>query len=253
MRLRGRERVSTAVSGWLPAGAPHVFNPADLSPALWLDASDTSTITESSGAVSQWNDKSGNGRNVTQATGVRQPSTGTATINSLNVLAFDGGDILQRATFTMTTRTVFVVAEATGAPTSQGALWRHNASTGNGINILRHNGTGQNSILYFYRLTSALATSLSGLTAPHQITGRFTDSATIEARLNGSQVASEVVGAAALASDRVMHVGGDSLNFGSAPTEGFVGRIAEIICYTATLSDTNMGLVESYLETKWNL
>jgi hypothetical protein len=233
-----------------------VFNPADLSPALWLDASDTSTITSSGSPakVSQWNDKSGNGRNVTQATGVRQPSTGTATINSLNVLAFDGGDILQRAAFTMTTRTVFVVAEATGEPTSQGALWRHNVTlNNNGINIIRHNGTGQDSILYFYRLTSALATSLSGLTAPHQITGRFTDSATIEARLNGSQVATAAVGGAAAASDFIMNVGGDAVSFGGAPTEGFVGRIAEIICYTATLSDTNMGLVESYLETKWNL
>ena len=28
---------------------------------LWLDASDTSTITQSEGSVSQWDDKSGNG------------------------------------------------------------------------------------------------------------------------------------------------------------------------------------------------
>lgn len=231
------------------------FSPLDLSPALWLDAADTTTITASGSPakVSQWDDKSGNGRNVSQPTGVRQPSTGTATINSLNVLAFDGGDILRRAAFNMTTRTVFVVAEATGTPTSQGALWRQNATVGNGFNILRHDGTGQNSILYYYRLTSALATSVSGLTAPHQITGRFTDSATVVARLNGSEVASAAVGGAAVASDGVMFVGGDALSVDGAPTEGFLGRIAEIICYTATLSDTNMGLVESYLANKWGI
>lgn len=33
---------------------------------LWLDASDTSTITEVGGKVSAWNDKSGNGRHATQ-------------------------------------------------------------------------------------------------------------------------------------------------------------------------------------------
>ena len=38
------------------------FNPSDIETALWLDAADASTITESGGAVSQWNDKRGNGR-----------------------------------------------------------------------------------------------------------------------------------------------------------------------------------------------
>lgn len=72
------------------------FNPLSLSPALWLDASDTSTITASGSPakVSQWNDKSGNARNVTQATSAAQPTTGATTQNGLNVLSFDGGDNL---------------------------------------------------------------------------------------------------------------------------------------------------------------
>jgi len=61
---------------------------------LWLDAADASTITESGGAVSQWDDKSGNGRNFTQGTGANQPTTGTRTQNSLNVFDFDGSDAL---------------------------------------------------------------------------------------------------------------------------------------------------------------
>lgn len=41
------------------------FVPSDVSGLrLWLDASDASTITQSGGAVSQWNDKSGNGFNA---------------------------------------------------------------------------------------------------------------------------------------------------------------------------------------------
>ena len=66
------------------------FDVLDLSPVLWLDASDTSTITESGGAVSTWADKSGNGYNVTQGTASAKPKTGTATINGLNVLEYDG-------------------------------------------------------------------------------------------------------------------------------------------------------------------
>lgn len=68
------------------------FSPLDLTPQLWLDADDASTITSSSGNVSQWNDKSGNGYHVTQATGTAQPKTGTVTRNGRNVLDFAGTD-----------------------------------------------------------------------------------------------------------------------------------------------------------------
>jgi hypothetical protein len=57
---------------------------------VWLDAADTATITSSSGSVSQWDDKSGNGFNVVQATGLNQPTTGTRTLKGLNVIDFDG-------------------------------------------------------------------------------------------------------------------------------------------------------------------
>jgi hypothetical protein len=67
---------------------------------LWLDAADVSTIAESSGAVSQWDDKSGNGYNVVQATGANQPKTGLVAQNGLNVIDFDGNDNLRRATAT---------------------------------------------------------------------------------------------------------------------------------------------------------
>ena len=83
-----RNLAATQVSSWVN------FTPLSLSPQLWLDAADTTTITESGGAVSQWNDKSGNGYQFTQATAAAQPKTGTRTQNGLNVLDFDGGDSL---------------------------------------------------------------------------------------------------------------------------------------------------------------
>jgi hypothetical protein len=80
--------VSTQVSSWLN------FTPLSFSPQLWLDASDTTTITESGGSVSQWNDKSGNGRDFVQATAGSQPSTGTITLNNKNVISFFSGRTL---------------------------------------------------------------------------------------------------------------------------------------------------------------
>jgi len=68
------------------------WTPSDISTAAWYDASDTGTITESSGLVSQWDDKSGNGNHVTQETGSHQPVSGTRMLNGLNTLDFDGSD-----------------------------------------------------------------------------------------------------------------------------------------------------------------
>lgn len=78
---------------WAPRGAPRrpgTFTPKQIaSMTLWLDASDLSTITQSGGLVSQWNDKSGVGNHATQVTGANQPTTGTRTQGGLNVIDFD--------------------------------------------------------------------------------------------------------------------------------------------------------------------
>lgn len=87
-----RSLVSNAVSASVSSYSP--WTPLALQPRLWLDASDLTTITDSGGAVSEWRDKSGNGYAFTQATSTSQPTTGTVTLNSLNTIAFDGGDSL---------------------------------------------------------------------------------------------------------------------------------------------------------------
>jgi hypothetical protein len=69
-----------------------VWNPSMITTALWLDAADASTVTTVSSAVSQWNDKSGNGRNATQSTAGYRPTYTSAGQNGLNVLTFDGTD-----------------------------------------------------------------------------------------------------------------------------------------------------------------
>ena len=63
---------------------------------LWLDANDKPTIVQSAGAVSQWNDKSGQGNNATQGSASLKPTTDSNTINGKNVLNFDA-DLLSIA------------------------------------------------------------------------------------------------------------------------------------------------------------
>jgi hypothetical protein len=89
------------------------FTPADLTSLVaWYDMSDASTITSSSGAVSQVDDKSGQGNHVTQTSSDHKPTTGTVTLNGLNVLAFDGNAWLSRAVIPISTSSFFVYAVA---------------------------------------------------------------------------------------------------------------------------------------------
>ena len=52
------------------------WTPAQLPTAIWLDATDSGTITLNGATISQWNDKSGNGRDVLQSTAANQPAWG---------------------------------------------------------------------------------------------------------------------------------------------------------------------------------
>jgi len=53
----------------------YIYNPAQIPGlSLWLDAADATSIIQSGGNVSQWKDKSGNGRNATQISNAYRPT-----------------------------------------------------------------------------------------------------------------------------------------------------------------------------------
>ena len=83
--------------GGMPAFDGETFVPNSFTGnVLWLDAADTSSITDDGGAVSRWFDKSGNANHTDiQSTGSKQPTTDATTQNSKNVIDFDGGDTLE--------------------------------------------------------------------------------------------------------------------------------------------------------------
>ena len=81
------------------AGIAIGFRPSD-DPALigWWDADDAATISaDGNGSVSSWADKAGGAALVTSF-GTSEPRSETRSLNGHNVLDFDGGDFLERAT-----------------------------------------------------------------------------------------------------------------------------------------------------------
>jgi hypothetical protein len=112
-----------------------LWTPADITTQLWLDVSDSATVTTVSGAVSQINDKSGNGYHVTQSTAGARPLLRAAQLNGLDVMEFISSDALTRTTDTNLFRNI-----------NQGLIFcicktKANSGTGNVINIARNDGT----------------------------------------------------------------------------------------------------------------
>lgn len=64
------------------------FDPSQVTLVLWLDGADSETVTESAGKVTQWDDKSGNGYNVSNGVTDNQPTYADSAI------VFDGNDLL---------------------------------------------------------------------------------------------------------------------------------------------------------------
>ena len=71
----------TNVTATLGAIEGTAFDVNDLSPVLWLDAADASTIEGDGGKVSQWDDKSGNNNHLSQSNSSHQPQYNPTQLN----------------------------------------------------------------------------------------------------------------------------------------------------------------------------
>jgi hypothetical protein len=219
---------------------------------LWLDASDSRTITESSGAVSQWNDKSGNSNNLTQGTESAKPTTNATTQNGKNVLDFDGGDYfdLPSALYGIPNgpNTAFVVANTSLTSVNQVML---NMTEGGSNRYAVYFTTSLGSDDIFFLSSNSAGTGLlfSGITE--------TNFNIIRARREGTTQA-----VAANNSAEQTNAGGgdesgvDSATLGSVDsgTSDFLtGSIAEMLIYNRSLSTTEILKIETYLSNKWGI
>lgn len=217
------------------------FAPTDVANlGAWWDASDAASITASAGAVSQWNDKSGNARHLTSA-GSNKPITGASTTNSLNVLDFTS-DVLQNTAgpaLDNTTTTLLVVKV-----TDFSVLRVVASGTGDTLELL----TATNSSGVPYCWCGPTGTPGGpALTAATwaQVSTKLNGASTI-VYTNGSAGSTGSVGSNTATG---LIVGGAS-NL-DPPAAPFIGSIAEMCVYTTALSDVDRVLVQNYLKAKW--
>ena len=233
---------------------------------LWLDASDTSTITESSGSVSQWNDKSGYGNNATEGVGARQPTTGTRTLGGRNILDFDGTDDSLIVAPSDSINNLFATGGTmlfVGVPDSDGGgnFGRIIDKTPNGLNVFVQNEvttTLQPRMTVPFSTTSGdwktTANSVD-LDVGNIIAMTYDGSATTNNpafTINGEAEAetetSAPVGTIKDDSANSLYIGNNSFF-----NRGFDGGFAELLIYDRVLSAAEITLVNNYLTNKWGI
>lgn len=234
---------------------------------LWLDANDLSTITTGSvNAVATWADKSGGGRNFTQATAGSRPTYQTSSFNSRPSINFDGSsDFLTYASNTSYSRfTVFGVLNVQNNATmltqdifSKVYFFALNFNdfpfrgisagptvTALGASIDSGNGN---------YTTDATSTTSASPNVNYLFTSYY-DQSNLITSING--VAGQITPASLTLSSTVAPyaIGRAGLeNGGGAGTSYYKGNIAELIMYTSSLTTTQQQDIRRYLGNKWGI
>jgi hypothetical protein len=232
-----------------------LWTPAYISTALWLDAADASTITESNGDVSQWDDKSGNGRNAVQATASKQPSHNSTTINSIGVLSFDGvSDQLDIASQPITgtvDRSIFAVVRANNYVNGGGgflALAKTKTDEGSTWDLcLENNG-------FYIRVTGNVYFTPAPTGSGAHLLGNTWSGALLHAGVSAYNNGSTL--SLAGGSDVSINTSASSAIVGATPLHPnvyFDGDIAEIIVISSVVNSSTRQQIEGYLAHKWGL
>jgi hypothetical protein len=224
------------------------FSPKSISGcSLWLDAADSSTITIQTG-VSQWSDKSGQGRHVTQSTTSLQP---------VNALVFNSNAWLgiPNALAAITpTYTIFVVDKRASA-SIHFFIGMHDATGGNVALVLGYNGTTVSHHTTAY-ITDCMVTipAYAGAAEPKRLARYDYTGSLRDTYINGGQLSTIQSFSATLPTWNNANIGAGYYTPGASGYDWwYVGNIHEIIFYNNVLTTGQAQQVESYLSQKWGL
>lgn len=230
-----------------------VWNPSMISTALWLDANDSSTITQSGGLVSTWADKSGTSKNATQSGGAR-PAYSATGLNSKPAIDFDGTDddlVLSSVTgLDVVNQSFFIVAK------------RDNSTGRTEIAFAVGNTATGDCLADIPRWTDNIMYSQVGYTPNRPTpTSVITDAPYINVVTGGSLQLSytngTLIGTGTTQSTSNFSVaGGGFVGSGravSASNRYFDGKISELIIISSVAALNLRQKVEGYLAHKWGL
>lgn len=267
------------------------FSPTEIEGlALWLDASDGSTLfqnsdgtvpaTASSDPVGYWGDKSGNGRHLTQALSGSRPSLLPTGISSKPAMNFDGTDdnIWRQPGLTSNDVSILMVHQTN---TLSGGVTYEFCHSGDTTNSQATNTLGFGNFAGFQVTAGGVPTYMCDVVRSFtqiDLQGRSGTAGDITANVPfiATQCASYSATASAirkqawtsgkgmLNSGRFNCGGWSAITLGArrinaaagginSPSVFFNGRIAEVIAYSRYITDADRRRLELYLARKWSV
>ena len=244
--------------GKYPWGVGPLWTPAEITTALWLDAADSSTITEVSGAVSRWADKSGNDRHAVPPS--TRPTYTASGINSMGCIAFGSTQsVLQTPSFAnpsgadgLLLACVFIktggpvdysIPLCKGAVNAEWSIVLPNST----VPPIKHPSKVILRNIANISFVEAVSTNDFPSNSARVFSG-FIANAGIKQYISGTQDGS-------YGASTISFLGPSVLTIGASPTNGtnFQGQLGEIVVVHADITDATRQLLEGYLAHKWGL
>jgi hypothetical protein len=241
-----------------------LWTPSLITTALWLDASDSSTLFDATSGgslpgngigVARWEDKSGNGIHATQSISLSRPTRQTSAQNNLDTIQFDGSNDAFSFTSGLPTgssaRSVFVVAKQQNSSGFKSFLYYGNsASAGNRFGVRYNNNTLQIEASSSVLTTPGISSTTDFNVLYFQYNGGFFhDNANIF--VNGVSLSLTRSGI-----NLSLNTQENNRSIGARleiPDLFLNGQIGEIIFLSGVVNDTTRQLSEGYLAHKWGL
>ena len=232
----------------------------------WYDASDSTTMSTAQG-VAQWNDRSGQGNNLTPITAGVVPTLQASTLNGLPTILFANsavtvGEALVDTAFTPTTMpatTIFIVHAVQSMPAGYGrtlGFWNGSGDSVTGIDIGSPNVAQASFDVRWiegeYPVGGSYQTNLRTGSTPfgtYVLERDQASSTNVNVAVNGTLEGTR-------ASTTAGPIATSEFGIGTSMSGSYLSSdesIAEVVIYNVALSTTNMQLIEGYLACKWGL
>lgn len=254
----------------------YIFDPRQITGlALWLDAADSSTVITSGSNVTQWNDKSGNGKNMISNASFQRPIYSANSLNGNNSILFfrnasNSFSILENTSFSFVTGswTYLTVLRRNAANTTYQrfvsmASVINGADNNNSFSVNLNSYNGNNSF-NMERHSASLGQTFNTSNVcllENIVNGSLTNIDTFNANTNylftnGSLLTSGA-GLSVGATLSIAHIRYGCATFKSGTNDSGVeslqGNIGEVLLFNRTLRRSEIQQVEGYLAWKWGI
>jgi hypothetical protein len=230
---------------------PHLrgFQPTDIDGCqLWLDGADRGSMVFSGSTITQWNDKSGNEKNATIASG----RIGATYSSGLKCVYFQSASVGYQTSYPAnpTNETMFVVANIDSPSSTNNNTLICGQRGARSLGVGWNNSGDATLCAYLnsgvaWRVSTPSGSYAAGTTG--LITGQVSGGTSLSIAMNGATFSTGIEGG--FYPNTTTHLGVDTTSTGFY----YKGFVMEILFYNSVLNPSQRQQVEGYLAHKWGL